>query len=118
MSLVERIKTLCKEKKITIAELERKNGISNGQIRKWDNSTPGIDKLITIANYFDISVDYLLGRSDQKNYFVLDDNYKSIADKKLQEILNELDEEDKELLIASLENSLLLAKQLAKKKFH
>ncbi|EON72232.1 helix-turn-helix domain-containing protein [Lysinibacillus sphaericus] len=118
MSLVERIKTLCKEKKITIAELERKNGISNGQIRKWDTSTPGIDKLITIANYFDTSIDYLLGRSDQKNYFVPKPNDKSDADKKLHEIINELDEAEKELLIASVENTILLAKQLANKKFN
>ncbi|MGA3675663.1 helix-turn-helix domain-containing protein [Lysinibacillus agricola] len=115
MSLVERIKTLCKEKKITIAELERKNGISNGQIRKWDNSTPGIDKLITIANYFDISVDYLLGRSDIKRYYDLKVNNESDADKKLHEIISGLKDEEKEFLIAALDNTLQLAKSLAKK---
>lgn len=118
MSLVERIKTLCKEKKISIAELERKTGISNGQIRKWDITTPGVDKLVAIANYFDISVDYLLGRSENKRCDDLKVSDKSDADKKLNEMLHELDEADKELLIASLENSLLLAKQLAKKKFN
>lgn len=117
MSLVEKIKILCKEKKITIAELERKTGISNGQIRKWDNSTPGIDKLITVANYFDVSIDYLLARTEIKRCYDLKVKNESDADKKLREVLSELDEEDKELLIASLENSLLLAKQLAKKKF-
>lgn len=117
MSLVERIKTLCKKKKITIAELERKSGISNGQIRKWDNSSPGIDKLITVANYFDVSIDYIIGRSENKRFDNLKVNNESDADKKLHEIINELDEKDKELLIASIENTLLLAKQLAKKKF-
>ncbi|WP_040981015.1 helix-turn-helix domain-containing protein [Oceanobacillus jeddahense] len=68
MSLVDKIKSLCKEKKITIAELERKTGISNGQIRKWDNTTPGINKLQAVADYFDVSVDYLLGRTDVKRY--------------------------------------------------
>lgn len=64
MSLVERIKELSANKKITIAELERNIGISNGQIRKWDASTPGIDKLELVADYFNVSVDYLLGRTD------------------------------------------------------
>ncbi|POZ56416.1 hypothetical protein LYSIN_01199 [Lysinibacillus sphaericus] len=117
MRLVERIKTLCKEKKITIAELERKTGISNGQIRKWDSSIPGVDKLEAIANYFDVSTDYLLGRTDKKRYYDLKDTNQSDADKKLNEILNKLDEEEKILLIVSLENTLLLANQLAKKKF-
>lgn len=66
MSLVTKIKYLCKEQKITVAELERKTGISNGQIRKWDTSTPGIDKLQAISDYFNISVDYLLGRTNIK----------------------------------------------------
>lgn len=65
MGLVEKIKVLCKEKKISIAELERRVGISNGQIRKWEISTPGVDKLNMVADYFNVSIDYLLGRSLQ-----------------------------------------------------
>lgn len=64
MSLVEKIKELAKQRKITIAELERKTGISNGQIRKWDSITPGVDKLSKVADYFDVSVDYLLNRTN------------------------------------------------------
>jgi len=60
---VAKIKMLCAEEKITIAELERKTGISNGQIRKWVAATPGIDKLQTIADHFKVSTDYLLGRT-------------------------------------------------------
>lgn len=63
---MEKIKYLCKKKKITIAELERKTAISNGQIRKWDNSSPGIDKVKLVADYFDVSTDYLLGRTDNE----------------------------------------------------
>lgn len=63
---MERIKDLCWKNKTTIAELERKTGISNGQIRKWDNSMPGIDRIEKIADYFNVSTDYLLGRTDEK----------------------------------------------------
>lgn len=65
MSLVDKIKELSNANKISIAELERKIGISNGQIRKWDTSTPGIDKLELVADYFNVSVDYLLGREEK-----------------------------------------------------
>ncbi|WP_342440612.1 helix-turn-helix transcriptional regulator [Lysinibacillus sp. FSL K6-0075] len=113
MSLVERIRTLCKEKKITIAELERKTGISNGQIRKWGSSIPGIDKLEAIADYFHVSTDFLLGRSDQR-YLDLNTT-ESDLDNKLQEIINGLNEREKEFLIAALNNTLQLAKSLSKK---
>lgn len=134
LSLVEKIKVLCKEQKISIAELERKTGISNGQIRKWDVSTPGSDKLEAIADYFDVSVDYLLGRTDKKRYYDLTEKDELSIQRELKKIINgedvdnafaafdgkildELNEEDRELLIASWENTLRLTKRMAKEKF-
>ncbi|GIN94257.1 transcriptional regulator [Siminovitchia terrae] len=134
MGLVEKIKILCKEKKITVAELERKTGISNGQIRKWDNSTPGIDKLNKVADYFDVSVDYLLGRTDKKRYYDLTEKDERDIEKDLESILNnaessfglasfdgtvldDIDKEDYDLYVSSLRNALRMHKRLAKKKF-
>lgn len=64
MGLVGRIKSLCDEKKLTFAELERLTGISNGQIRRWENSSPKVDNVQKVADYFNVSLDYLLGRAD------------------------------------------------------
>lgn len=63
MSLTNRIKELADQKKVTFAEIERKVGISNGQIRRWDTSSPKIENIQKVADYFDVSTDYLLGRS-------------------------------------------------------
>ena len=62
MSLVQRIRNLCNSKGLTFAELERILGFYNGQIRRWEKTKPGIDKIQKVADYFDVSVDYLLGR--------------------------------------------------------
>lgn len=62
----ERIKELCQSNGITIAELERELGFSNSTIRKWGQVSPSVDKIIKVANRFDVSVDYLLGMSDVK----------------------------------------------------
>ena len=51
-------------KKVTVAEVERKTGISNGQIRRWDTSSPKTENVQKVADYFNVSVDYLLGRTD------------------------------------------------------
>ena len=61
----ERIKRLCAKKGITIAKLESDLGFGNASIKKWENmSSPSIDKVVKVATYFDVSIDYLMGRSD------------------------------------------------------
>lgn len=134
MGLVERIKLLCDEKKTNFAEVERNIGISNGQIRRWNTSTPGTDKLEMVANYFDVSVDYLLGRTDKKRYYDLTEKDEGDIERVLERILHsveselglasldgrvldEMVQEDRELYITSLRNALKLHKRLAKKKF-
>jgi len=64
MSLVERIESLCNSKGLTIAALERAIDLSNGSIRRWETNKPSVDKLAKVADYFCVSVDYLLGRDD------------------------------------------------------
>lgn len=124
---------LCDEKKVTFAEVERKIGISNGQIRRWDNVSPKSETLKKVADYFDVSVDYLLGRTDKKRYYDLTEKDEQDIEKQLQDIINnvsdsgyaafdgsvldELDEENREIMIASLKNALRMHKRLAKKKF-
>ena len=45
MDLAQRIKQLASKRGITIAELERKAGISNGQISKWNVRSPKTENL-------------------------------------------------------------------------
>lgn len=65
MSIYQRIKELAIEKKISIRELEKTLKFSNGAINKWEEKAPS-DKLEKVANYFNVSTDYLLGRTDNK----------------------------------------------------
>ncbi len=55
--LVEKIQALCKRKNITLARLEKDLNFGNGTIRRWDSSSPSIDKIMEVANYFKVSVD-------------------------------------------------------------
>ncbi|MBC1565079.1 helix-turn-helix domain-containing protein [Listeria booriae] len=73
MTLVDRIKQLCSEKNITLAELERQTGISNGQIRRWDTSSPKLDNIKKVADYFNVSIDFLTGR-DKVNFSLNEDD--------------------------------------------
>ncbi|MGJ0714016.1 helix-turn-helix domain-containing protein [Enterococcus raffinosus] len=123
---------LCDEKKISIAELERKLDFANSSIRKWDERTPGVDKIQKVADFFDVSTDYLLGRTDKRNYYDLTEKDQKDIQKQLEKIVEdmskadsiafskdseELSPEAKAAVLASLEESLRIGKTLAKKKF-
>lgn len=63
--LYQRIKELCAEAGITISKLENDLGFGNASIKKWGKvSSPSVDKIMEVAKYFGVTVDYLLGRTD------------------------------------------------------
>lgn len=68
MSMVfpERLKELRLEKKLNQAELGAIFNIAQVTISSWErgNSSPSIEELKIIADYFDVSADYLLGREE------------------------------------------------------
>ena len=64
MSLLEKIKLLASTHQMSLAELERRLDFSNGSLRKWGTSIPSGDKIEKVADYFNVSTDYLLGRTD------------------------------------------------------
>jgi|GEM_PF-1910683 len=63
MTLLERIKELCIEKGINPSKLEIELGFGRATLYKWEKSSPTADKIEKVANYFNVSVDYLLGRT-------------------------------------------------------
>lgn len=66
--LVEYIRRLCREgdKKTSLTKLEEQLGWANGAIGRWAKGRryPAHDKLKCIADYFEISVDELVGQKE------------------------------------------------------
>lgn len=65
MTLLERIKLLCKEKGVSQGKMEKEIGISNGASSKWKNSSPSMEILQKLSSYFGVSVDYLMTGIDE-----------------------------------------------------
>lgn len=63
-STFERIKELAKARGITLGTLEEKLGLSRNSIYTIKNKKPSAERLQLIADYFNVSTDYLLGRTD------------------------------------------------------
>lgn len=56
---VDLIRTLAKEKGLSLTKLEEVLGFGNGTIGKWTKQSPSCDKLSAVADYLSVSLDYL-----------------------------------------------------------
>ncbi len=133
----ERLKELRRNNKLTQQELANILKVSASTIGMYEQGrrSPDTGTLNEVAEYFDVSVDWLLGRIDLShstlnpyNKLLTQKDEKDIA-KDLAKTLDQLegaqdglmfdgealDDETRELLKISLENSMRLAKQIAKK---
>lgn len=128
MTFNERIVELCQQKGISQSQLERDLGISKGSVTKWKTKEPRPSTLQKVADYFNVQVNYLMNGEIIENELSAR-NEKDIQ-KALKETLEQLDSQDglmfdgealddntKELLKISLENTIRTAKIAAKKKF-
>lgn len=66
LTVLDRVKGLAKKQGISIVELEEKLGFGRNSLYAWKNKTPSYEKLIKVADFFHVSVDYLLGREEAK----------------------------------------------------
>ena len=60
MGLVENIQSLCDKNNTNFKNLERTLDLSNGTISRWNTSKPSYDKVVKVANYFNVSIDFLI----------------------------------------------------------
>ncbi|MBN2980156.1 helix-turn-helix domain-containing protein [Cohnella algarum] len=134
-SLGSRIKKLRKERGLTQDDIGRHLGMGRSNVGHIENgrTIPTSETLDKIANILGTTTDYLLGRSNDphgKPYYSLTDKDDKDIARKLEAMMNELesdsalafmgepmDEEDRELLRISLENTLRMSREMAKKKF-
>ena len=64
MNSVDRVKELCKEYKIPVSRLEKELGFSNGYISQLRKGSFPASRLMQIADYFHVPVNYLLFGSE------------------------------------------------------
>ncbi len=69
MKIKDRIKELRKELGLTQEEFSEKIGYTRTAISAWEvgRNEPSNDDTIKLANFFNVSVDYIIGNSDIRN---------------------------------------------------
>ncbi len=58
--LYKKVESVCKEKGVSIAKLEKDCGIGNATVRRWDKAFPRIDTLKKVADYLGKPIEYFL----------------------------------------------------------
>ena len=108
MTFYERFETLRKERGISQGKLEKELGFSNGSISKWKNSTPTAERLQKLADYFGVSIQYLMNGEEPATKSVI-----SLFEgpKVLQESLNQMYETEFRVNIEQILDEILSDQQ-------
>lgn len=97
------LKQLRKERGILQNILAKDINVTQATISSWEieRTAPNIAQLNLLANYFNVTVDYLIGRTDECNAYIYDlgDNEKSFL-----KYYNKLNEREKRAFKAMLES--------------
>lgn len=67
MTIFERTQQIAKEQGISLRDLESKAGLAEKSLYKWKTYNPRMDNVQKVADVLHVSVDYLLGNTDEKN---------------------------------------------------
>lgn len=127
-----RFELLLKQKNVKVSDVSRATGIRQGVFSDWKMGryTPKQDKLKKIADYFGVSLDYLMTGEEREWTPTLTEKDEKDLDKKVENLLNAvdsdaglmldgeiMDEETREIFAMNLKNALRTAKLAAKAKY-
>ena len=130
MNTVDKVKSLCKTRKIPISRLERDLGFSNGYIGQLKKGTFPNDRLVAISDYLKIPNDELLG--DENSGQLTSKDERDIA-KDMEQLRSKLmsgengplsfdgdpvSNEDVELLLGQIELMMHRLKPINKEKYN
>jgi len=65
MTVFDRIKYLADKRGVSVSKVATDLGFSDNLFYQWKTASPKSDRLEAVADYFNVSVDYLLGREEQ-----------------------------------------------------
>ena len=102
-SFIKKLSILLEEKNITQRELAEKINVTEVTISRYlsGERSPRIEIVNKIAEFFNVSIDYLFGKEDLKNSNIDTSNDKRLV--AFYEGYNNLDEADKDVLMATFD---------------
>ena len=108
MNCVERVKKVCKERKIPLYKLEKELGFANGYIGQLKKGTMPAERLSKISDYLGVSQSFLLygegkkpvltdedelGRMSDWKYYELNEENRALVDQMIEKLLKSQSDE-------------------------
>lgn len=103
MTTFERIKYLAEKQKKNLKTVAIDLGFGENAIYKWKNQSPTTENLTKVADYFGVTLDYLVGRESKADARELDEDLDEILEKAMSFDGKPLTEIDKEAIRAFLQ---------------
>ncbi|WP_314063543.1 helix-turn-helix transcriptional regulator [uncultured Vagococcus sp.] len=100
MSLFERIKELATKRGKNLKEVALELGLSENIFYTWKKSSPKSEVLEKVADYFDVSTDYLLGREVENE--ITETDLEKMIDNAMSFSGKPMSENDREVIMAFL----------------
>lgn len=100
MTTFERIKFLANKQGKNLKTVATDLGFSENALYKWKNQSPTTENLSKVADYFGVSLDYLVGRKEESLYTETD--LAQMVDNAMSFDGQPINEHDKEVIMAFL----------------
>ena len=100
MGLYEQIRDIAKIKGYSVNKLEQELGFARSSINKFNKNKPSVDKLQQIADFLEVSVDFLVTGKEPNKQTSIELNKRDHRDikKSVDEIMTSLDKNNGETL--------------------
>ena len=109
MTTFDRIKKLAEKRGKSLPAVSADLEFSDNLFYRWKTSNPKASDLAKVADYFHVSVDYLLGREEIKGEVLDDTEEKLVAAFRLES--KDLDDDGKRRFNNSLQNLIKAARE-------
>lgn len=110
MTVFERIQKLAKKKDKSLQSVAEDLDFSKNLFYRWKESEPKARDLEKVADYFDVSVDYLLGRTQFPRYIIDDAEREKSIEEALDSVMSydgkEITDNDRDILRGIIEGYL------------
>jgi len=133
MLTYDRIKMLCKQKGVTVTGTEKELNFARGSLCKVETNKPSMEKVKKLAEFFEVSVEYLISDNDEEKQTELTSKDERDIAKDMDNLLKKLrnkengpvsyegeniPEEDIDLLAGQIELMLRRLKPINKEKYN
>ena len=126
------LKKLREEKNLSQEVFARAMGIAQSTVGNWESGTrmPNIEMTQKVADFFNVSVDYLIGRKDisiqdssiqdspaQDNYIQENERYQEIIEKTTQALFfdDEISDRDKETIFKNISDAFWKSREISRR---